>query len=230
MRLRRTGVRKRKAVSRVRMPRKFRRTGLRHRRAIGTQINVSAAEYFNITAAGSLTPAFGVASYGLGTIMQKIITQVPNFTNMTNAYEYVALKKVRISWTCTGITNVGNASASANYPTLHSAMYYDSYGQVSGLGGQPALVLSRLPGATSAIGRCRMSKVMYGYPICKKVNLPYWQPTATGSGSYYVPAGIGSLPYVTIGVNTIDGTPYAGNPVVGLIRIHATLSFKNMKE
>ena len=74
-----------------------------------------------------------------------------------------------------------------------------------------------------------IGKTIYGYAVCKKLNMPYWYPTATASGSYYIPP-VGVIPIVTIGANTIDGVPNAGSPICGMVRVRAVVSFKNMKE
>ena len=116
-----------------------------------------------------------------------------------------------------------------NYPPVHAAIYYDSYSNPVGLRSNPALVLSKMPGAQSVVGRGTIGKTIYGYAVCKKLNMPYWYPTATASGSYYIPP-VGVIPIVTIGANTIDGVPNAGSPICGMVRVRAVVSFKNMKE
>ena len=68
-----------------------------------------------------------------------------------------------------------------NYPPVHAAIYYDSYSNPVGLGSNPALVLSKMPGAQSVVGRGTIGKTIYGYAVCKKLNMPYWYPTATAS-------------------------------------------------
>ena len=107
-----------------------------------------------------------------------------------------------------------------NYPPVHAAIYYDSYSNPVGLGSNPALVLSKMPGAQSVVGRGTIGKTIYGYAVCKKLNMPYWYPTATASGSYYIPP-VGVIPIVTIGANTIDGVPNAGSPICGMVRVRA---------
>ena len=54
-----------------------------------------------------------------------------------------------------------------------------------------------------------IGKTIYGYAVCKKLNMPYWYPTATVSASYIPPVGV--ILIVTIGANTIDGVPNAGH-------------------
>ena len=75
-----------------------------------------------------------------------------------------------------------------------------------------------MPGAQSVVGRGTIGKTIYGYAVCKKLNMPYWYPTATASGSYYIPP-VGVIPIVTIGANTIDGVPNAGSPICGMVRV-----------
>ena len=69
-------------------------------------------------------------------------------------------------------------------------MFYDPYNNVAGLGGYPALTLSKLPGAVSCLGRGRIVKYMSARAICKNLGMPYWQPTATSTSNYYVPSGV----------------------------------------
>lgn len=219
----------RKRFVRRSKPRKFtRRTGRRHK-SIYTAIRVSYTVYPTISSAGSSLPAYGTANYHIQNIMSNLITSSPSVTNMIQAYEFVALKTARVSYYNTGITNFANVTNSATYPEVHAAMYYDSYNLPSGLGGQPALQLSKMPGASSIVGRGRMAKTFYTASICKRLDMPYWQPTATGTSSYYVPSGSGIVPQIAIGWNTIDGVAFSGTGVPGVIRITATLQFKNMK-
>ena len=74
-------------------------------------------------------------------------------TNFIAAYEFVALKSARVSFTNTGIANFSNSTANSMYPATQAAMFYDPYNNVAGLGGYPALTLSKLPGAVSCLGR-----------------------------------------------------------------------------
>ena len=163
-------------------------------------------------------------------IMSNLITSTPNVTNFIAAYEFVALKSARVSFTNTGIANFSNSTANSMYPATQAAMFYDPYNNVAGLGGYPALTLSKLPGAVSCLGRGRIVKYMSARAICKNLGMPYWQPTATSTSNYYVPSGSGIIPIITLGVNTIDGVPNSGNCTAGLLRITGTLIFKNMKQ
>ena len=52
-----------------------------------------------------------------------------------------------------------------NYPPVHAAIYYDSYSNPVGLGSNPALVLSKMPGAQSVVGRGTIGKTIYGYAV-----------------------------------------------------------------
>ena len=210
MRLRRTAVRRRRVAIRRRMPRKFRRTGLRRHKSIGTQITIQYCTYLNLSSAKSSLPAYMTANYHMQNIMQNLISSAPNFTNLIQAYEYVALKRARVTYFNTGIHNLGNVTNNTNYPPVHAAIYYDSYSNPVGLGSNPALVLSKMPGAQSVVGRGTIGKTIYGYAVCKKLNMPYWYPTATASGSYYIPP-VGVIPIVTIGANTIDGVLTPGH-------------------
>ena len=135
------------------MPRKFRRTGLRRHKSIGTQITIQYCTYLNLSSAGSSLPAYMTANYHMQNIMQNLISSAPNFTNLIQAYEYVALKRARVTYFNTGIHNLGNVTNNTNYPPVHAAIYYDSYSNPVGLGPTPALVLSKMPGAQSVVGR-----------------------------------------------------------------------------
>ena len=109
------------------MPRKFRRTGLRRHKSIGTQITIQYCTYLNLSSAGSSLPAYMTANYHMQNIMQNLISSAPNFTNLIQAYEYVALKRARVTYFNTGIHNLGNVTNNTNYPPVHAAIYYDSY-------------------------------------------------------------------------------------------------------
>ena len=78
--------------------------------------------------------------------MSNLITSTPNVTNFIAAYEFVALKSARVSFTNTGIANFSNSTANSMYPATQAAMFYDPYNNVAGLGGYPALTLSSCPG------------------------------------------------------------------------------------
>ena len=78
--------------------------------------------------------------------MSNLITSTLNVTNFIAAYEFVALKSARVSFTNTGIANFSNSTANSMYPATQAAMFYDPYNNVAGLGGYPALTLSKLPG------------------------------------------------------------------------------------
>lgn len=182
-----------------------------------------------MASAGSGLPAYGNAIYHIQNIMQNLITSTPSVANFIAAYDFVALKSARVSYYNAGITSFSNVSNSGTYPEVHAAMFYDPFNSPSGLGGQPALTLSKMAGSSSVVGRGRMAKTLYALPICKKLNMPYWQPTSTSSGSYYVPSGSGVIPTLTIGWNTIDGVTYAGTCTPGVVRVTGTLLFKNLK-
>ena len=47
------------------------------------------------------------ANYHMQNIMQNLISSAPNFTNLIQAYEYVALKRARVTYFNTGIHNLG---------------------------------------------------------------------------------------------------------------------------
>lgn len=227
MRLKRTG--RRRVARRAYRPRKFlRRTGRRHK-SVHTSIRVSYTVYPTMTSAGSSLPAYGTALYHIQNIMQNLIASTPSVTNFIAAYDFVALKSARVTYYNCGITNFSNVTNSATYPEVHAAMFYDPYNNPSGLGTQPALALSKMTGASSVVGRGRMAKTFHALPICKKLNMPYWQPTATSTSNYYVPTGSGIIPTLTIGWNTIDGVAFPGTCTPGVIRITGTLLFKNLK-
>ena len=150
----------------------LKRTGLRRHKSIGTQITIQYCTYLNLSSAGSSLPAYMTANYHMQNIMQNLISSAPNFTNLIQAYEYVALKRARVTYFNTGIHNLGNVTNNTNYPPVHAAIYYDSYSNPVGLGSNPALVLSKMPGAQSVVGRGTIGKTIYGYAVCKKLNMP----------------------------------------------------------
>ena len=45
------------------------------------------------------------ANYHMQNIMQNLISSAPNFTNLIQAYEYVALKRAQVTYFNTGIHN-----------------------------------------------------------------------------------------------------------------------------
>lgn len=229
MRLKRTGSRFRRAVGRRRMPRKIRRTGLRRHRATGSAVRVYVSDYFSLTSAGGGLPVWGVANFQLQTIMSSLIAATPSVANYLATFEYVALKRATVTFHTSGVTPFSNSTNNALYPTLHSAMYMDSYNGVTGLGTFPARALSRMPGSVQALGRARLTKTFYTGSICKKLDMPYWQSTSTAAGSYYIPPSPGLLPVLTLGVNCLDGVAGASTAVIGLTRISAVLVFKNTK-
>ena len=96
-------MRRRRVAIRRRMPRKFRRTGLRRHKSIGTQITIQYCTYLNLSSAGSSLPAYMTANYHMQNIMQNLISSAPNFTNLIQAYEYVALKRAQVTYFNTGI-------------------------------------------------------------------------------------------------------------------------------
>ena len=157
MRLRRTrGTRR--ARPRRRMPRKIRRQ--RRGRSAFTSIKVSYSTYLTMSSVGGGLAAYATSNIHIQNIMSNLITSTPNVTNFIAAYEFVALKSARVSFTNTGIANFSNSTANSMYPATQAAMFYDPYNNVAGLGGYPALTLSKLPGAVSCLGRGRIVKYM----------------------------------------------------------------------
>ena len=155
MRLRRTrGTRR--ARPRRRMPRKIRRQ--RRGRSAFTSIKVSYSTYLTMSSVGGGLAAYATSNIHIQNIMSNLITSTPNVTNFIAAYEFVALKSARVSFTNTGIANFSNSTANSMYPATQAAMFYDPYNNVAGLGGYPALTLSKLPGAVSCLGRGRIVK------------------------------------------------------------------------
>ena len=153
MRLRRTqGTRR--ARPRRRMPRKIRRQ--RRGRSAFTSIKVSYSTYLTMSSVGGGLAAYATSNIHIQNIMSNLITSTPNVTNFIAAYEFVALKSARVSFTNTGIANFSNSTANSMYPATQAAMFYDPYNNVAGLGGYPALTLSKLPGAVSCLGRGRI--------------------------------------------------------------------------
>lgn len=224
MRLRRTG---RRRVVRRRMPRKFRRTGLR-RKAAYTQLRVHWADYVTMGSTGSGLPAYTTAQYHIQNIMSSFIGSAPAAA-LSGSYEFVALKWAKVTFYASGVHPLSNSTANSLYPPLHSAMVVDSYNAVSGLGAYPARAIARMPGSTQVLGRGRISKIFSTASICRRLDMPYWQPTATNPSSYYIPTGSGIIPIATLGVNTVEGVPNSGTITVGLVRITGVLQFKNMK-
>ena len=153
MRLRRTrGTRR--ARPRRRMPRKIRRQ--RRGRSAFTSIKVSYSTYLTMSSVGGGLAAYATSNIHIQNIMSNLITSTPNVTNFIAAYEFVALKSARVSFTNTGIANFSNSTANSMYPATQAAMFYDPYNNVAGLGGYPALTLSKLPGAVFCLGRGRI--------------------------------------------------------------------------
>ena len=143
MRLRRTqGTRR--ARPRRRMPRKIRRQ--RRGRSAFTSIKVSYSTYLTMSSVGGRLAASATSNIHIQNIMSNLITSTPNVTNFIAAYEFVALKSARVSFTNTGIANFSNSTANSMYPATQAAMFYDPYNNVAGLGGYPALTLSSCPG------------------------------------------------------------------------------------
>ena len=158
-------------------------------------------------------------------IMSNLITSTPNVTNFIAAYEFVALKSARVSFTNTGIALpatqrpipcTGNSGCHVLRPLQQRCW-------VRRLS---SLDLIKLPGAVSCLGRGRIVKYMSARAICKNLGMPYWQPTATSTSNYYVPSGSGIIPIITLGVNTIDGVPNSGNCTAGLLGSRAHSSSK----
>ena len=154
MRLRRTrGTRR--ARPRRRMPRKIRRQ--RRGRSAFTSIKVSYSTYLTMSSVGGGLAAYATSNIHIQNIMSNLITSTPNVTNFIAAYEFVALKSARVSFTNTGIANFSNSTANSMYPATQAAMFYDPYNNVAGLGGYPALTLSKLPGAVSGLAAAALS-------------------------------------------------------------------------
>ena len=154
MRLRRTrGTRR--ARPRRRMPRKIRRQ--RRGRSAFTSIKVSYSTYLTMSSVGGGLAASATSNIHIQNIMSNLITSTPNVTNFIAAYEFVALKSARVSFTNTGIANFSNSTANSMYPATQAAMFYDPYNNVAGLGGYPALTLSKLPGAVSLLAAAALS-------------------------------------------------------------------------
>ena len=86
------------------------------------------------------------------------------------------------------------------YPATQAAMFYDPYNNVAGLGGYPALTLSKLPGAVFCLAAAALSSTS-ARAYLQELGMPYWQPTATSTSNYYVPSGSGIIPIITLGVN-----------------------------
>ena len=140
------------------MPRKIRRQ--RRGRSAFTSIKVSYSTYLTMSSVGGRLAAYATSNIHIQNIMSNLITSTPNVTNFIAAYEFVALKSARVSFTNTGIANFSNSTANSMYPATQAAMFYDPYNNVAGLGGYPALTLSKLPGAVSCLGRGRIVKYM----------------------------------------------------------------------
>ena len=125
-------MRRRRVAIRRRMPRKFRRTGLRRHKSIGTDHD-SVLHVLESVVWGLRFRAYMTANYHMQNIMQNLISSAPNFTNLIQAYEYVALKRAQVTYFNTGIHNLGNVTNNTNYPPVHAAIYYDSYSNLVGL-------------------------------------------------------------------------------------------------
>lgn len=224
MRLRRTG---RRRVVRRRMPRKFRRTGLRRKSAY-TQVRVHWVDYISMSSTGSGLPAYTTAQYHIQNIMGSLIASAPAAA-LVGSYEFAALKWAKVTFHASGVHPLSNVTANSLYPPLHSAMVVDSYSSVTGLGAYPARAIARMPGSSQVLGRGRVAKTFYTASICKRLSMPYWQPTSLSSGSYYIPPSPGVIPIATLAVNTVDGVPNSGTTIVGMVRVTGVLQFKNMK-
>ena len=126
------------------MPRKIRRQ--RRGRSAFTSIKVSYSTYLTMSSIGGGLAASATSNIHIQNIMSNLITSTPNVTNFIAAYEFVALKSARVSFTNTGIANFSNSTANSMYPATQAAMFCDPYNNVAGLGGYPALTLSSCPG------------------------------------------------------------------------------------
>ena len=110
-----------------------------------------------MSSVGGGLAAYATSNIHIQNIMSNLITSTPNVTNFIAAYEFVALKSARVSFTNTGIANFSNSTANSMYPATQAAMFYDPYNNVAGLGGYPALTLSKLPGAVSCLAAAALS-------------------------------------------------------------------------
>ena len=147
-------------------------------------------------------------------------------TNFIAAYEFVALKSARVSFTNTGIANLQQLNGQFHVPGNSGCHVLRPLQQRCWVRRLSSLDLIKLPGAVSCLGRGRIVKYMSARAICKNLGMPYWQPTATSTSNYYVPSGSGIIPIITLGVNTIDGVPNSGNCTAGLLGSRAHSSSK----
>ena len=83
------------------MPRKIRRQ--RRGRSAFTSIKVSYSTYLTMSSVGGGLAAYATSNIHIQNIMSNLITSTPNVTNFIAAYEFVALKSARVSFTNTGI-------------------------------------------------------------------------------------------------------------------------------
>ena len=139
------------------MPRKIRRQ--RRGRSAFTSIKVSYSTYLTMSSVGGGLAASATSNIHIQNIMSNLITSTPNVTNFIAAYEFVALKSARVSFTNTGIA-FSNSTANSMYPATQAAMFYDPYNNVAGLGGLSSLDLIQVAGAVSFLGRGRIVKYM----------------------------------------------------------------------
>ena len=153
--------------------------------------------YLTMSSVGGGLAAYATSNIHIQNIMSNLITSTPNVTNFIAAYEFVALKSARVSFTNTGIANFSNSTANSMYPATQAAMFYDPYNNVAGLGGYPALTFIQVARGRFLLSRGRIVKYMSARAICKNLGMPYWQPTATSTSNYYVPSGSGIIPIIT---------------------------------
>ena len=190
MRLRRTrGTRR--ARPRRRMPRKIRRQ--RRGRSAFTSIKVSYSTYLTMSSVGGRLAASATSSIHIQNIMSNLITSTPNVTNFIAAYEFVALKSARVSFTNTGIAKLQQLNGQFHVPGNSGCHVLRPLQQRCWVRRLSSLDLIKLPGAVSCLGRGRIVKYMSARAICKNLGMPYWQPTATSTSNYYVPSGSGII-------------------------------------
>ena len=167
---------------------------------------MSYSTYLTMSSVGGRLAAYATSNIHIQNIMSNLITSTPNVTNFFAAYEFVALKSARVSFTNTGIA-LQQLNGQFHVPGNSGCHVLRPLQQRCWVRRLSSLDLIKLPGAVSCLGRGRIVKYMSARAICKNLGMPYWQPTATSTSNYYVPSGSGIIPIITLGVNTIDGGP-----------------------
>ena len=66
-----------------------------------------------MSSVGGGLAAYATSNIHIQNIMSNLITSTPNVTNFIAAYEFVALKSARVSFTNTGIANFSNSTANS---------------------------------------------------------------------------------------------------------------------